>query len=75
MADFKPAHGSELGDADRFFFEEVRADACADAEVVSLARANDLQKFALGVPNPDRRGVVPFKAVFLNRAPSTRQSP
>ena len=42
-------HGSELGEADRFFFEEVRAEACADAEVLSLARANDLQKFALGV--------------------------
>ena len=42
-------HGSELGEADRLFFEEVRAEACADAEVVRLAQANDLQKFALGV--------------------------
>jgi len=42
-------HGSELGEADRLFFEEVRAEACADPEVVRLAQANDLQKFALGV--------------------------
>ena len=42
-------HGSELGEADRLFFEEVRAEACADAEIMSLARANDPQKFALGV--------------------------
>ena len=42
-------HGSELDEADRLFFEEVRVEACADAEVVSLAQANDLRKFALGV--------------------------
>ena len=42
-------HGSELGEADRLFFEEVRAEACADAEVVSLAQANDPKKFELGV--------------------------
>lgn len=49
IARLNDRHGSELGEADRLFFEEVRAEACADAEVVSLAQANDLRKFALGV--------------------------
>ena len=41
-------HGSELGEPDRLFFQEVLVEACTDAEVVSLARANDLKKFELG---------------------------
>ena len=42
-------HGSELGEPDRLFFQEVLVEACTDAEIVSLAQANDLQKFQLGV--------------------------
>ena len=42
-------HGSELGEPDRLFFQEVMVEARTDEEVVSLAQANDLQKFKLGV--------------------------
>ena len=42
-------HGSELGEPDRLFFQEVLVEARADSEVVSLAQANDLMKFKLGV--------------------------
>ncbi len=47
-------HGTDLTEADRLFFEEVKAEACADEEVVSLAHANAFPEFTLAMGNTIR---------------------
>ncbi len=41
--------GTNFTEADRLFFEQIKAHAIANAKVVQTARANPLDKFALGI--------------------------
>ena len=41
--------GTNFTDADRYFFEQVKAQAVQDERVRETARANPLDKFSLGV--------------------------
>jgi len=41
--------GAELDDEDRYFFEQIREKAAKSEEVIETAKANTLDKFALGI--------------------------